>query len=166
MHLVKKKGNIQRVLMRGIIILKLAFVVGVSSGPGVMKWLWHRVSDSCGDERGNRVQTVQIHYSDVRAAFYQNLARFNIYGVLQERNKNMKHRLWGDEETPPWLWFKQLRQKFDPSMYNFYTTQLLLNCRKIIFLWHWGWGFCWLFEELISAVFTFCQCANSDHTSF
>ncbi len=54
MHPVKKKGNIQWVLMRYIIILKLPFVVCVSSGPSVMKWLWHFISDSCEDERGNR----------------------------------------------------------------------------------------------------------------
>lgn len=37
MHPVKKKENIQRVLMHSIIILKLPFVVCVSSELGVMK---------------------------------------------------------------------------------------------------------------------------------
>lgn len=52
MHPAKKKENIQWALMRCIIILKLPFVVCVSSGLGVMKWLWHFISDSCEDDKG------------------------------------------------------------------------------------------------------------------
>lgn len=52
MHPAEKKENIQWVLMHGIIILKLPFVVCVSSGLGVMKWLWHFISDSCEDDKG------------------------------------------------------------------------------------------------------------------
>jgi len=49
MHLAKNE-NTQQALMRSIIILKLPFVVCVSSVQGVMKWLWHFIRDSCGDE--------------------------------------------------------------------------------------------------------------------
>lgn len=65
MHPAKEKESIQWVLMHGILNGKLPFVVCVSSVPGVMKWLWHFISDSCLDGSGNRVHVVQIHCRNV-----------------------------------------------------------------------------------------------------
>lgn len=96
MHPAKKKENIQRVLMHGILNLKPPFVVCVSSGPGVMKWLWHFISDSCGDKRPDHVQTDPFHCRNVRQLFIwiSHLGSITVFNCKTHKILTLIHDSW------------------------------------------------------------------------